>query len=186
MKDHYFIAAAIPTDTKQEIYEHSKVIHKYGDFKSFVHPQDYHVTLAFLGNIGFSQLQTIKKELAILASKHKEIPMQVKGIEVFGNVDSPRVIWADVMVYNRLLVLQKEITETCDRLQINYDKKEYRPHITIGRRWNEEYSFPIEDIKNDFVKNNHNSFSIQHIVLYKTHRDRLPKYQPIGIYSLHS
>ena len=47
---HYFFALALPSEVKRDLHALSESIQKEFPFKKWVHPEDYHITLAFLGH----------------------------------------------------------------------------------------------------------------------------------------
>jgi len=57
-----FIAAELPADIREDIFIAAKRLQK-GSGGRLIHPQNYHVTLAFLGNTPLEQAAGIKEAL---------------------------------------------------------------------------------------------------------------------------
>ncbi|WP_077619123.1 RNA 2',3'-cyclic phosphodiesterase [Bacillus sinesaloumensis] len=183
---HYFLALALPAETKELLYQWREMLQPRLPFKSWVHPEDLHITLAFLGGqASFSQLTEIKKRMPEIAKKQASFPLQLNGLGTFGRSDSPRILWAGVNESNSLMTLQQEVYQACVNLGFSLDKRPFSPHITIARKWLSEDSFPSVSL-NEIVKPREDKsvFKAEHFVLYQTHLQRSPKYQPLSIFSL--
>ena len=183
---HYFLALALPPETKELLFKWRKMLDPRLPFKSWVHPEDLHITLAFLGGqASFKQLTSIKKEMPEIAKEHQHFTLQLNGLGTFGKSDSPRILWAGVEESEPLTALQKDIYQACTDLGFSLDKRKFTPHITMARKWKSETPFSTNDL-NEIVqpKEDQSLFKAEHFVLYQTHLNRTPKYQPLSIFSL--
>ncbi len=178
---HYFLALALPAETKELLSKWREMLEPRLAFKSWVHPEDLHITLAFLGGqASFKQLTAIKKEMPEIAEKHENLTLQLNGLGIFGKSDSPRILWAGVEESELLRALQKDVYQACTDLGFSLDKRTFTPHITMARKWNSEN--PFKEIVQP--KEDKSNFKAEHFVLYQTHMNRTPKYQPLSIFSL--
>lgn len=183
---HYFLALALPAQTKELLFKWREMIEPRLSFKSWVHPDDLHITLAFLGGqASFKQLNAIKKEMPEIAKKHPNFTLQLSGLGTFGRSDSPRILWAGVEESEPLRALQKDVYEVCTKLGFALDKRPFTPHITMARKWKAENPF-LPTKLNEIVqpKDDKSIFKAEHFVLYQTHMQRVPKYQPLSIFTL--
>lgn len=183
---HYFLALALPTETKELLYKWREMLEPRLPFKSWVHPEDLHITLAFLGGqASFKQLTAIKKEMPEIAKQHENITLQFNGLGIFGKSDSPRILWAGVEESQLLRALQKDVYQACTDLGFTLDKRPFTPHITMARKWNSENPFLPTELKEIVQpKEDKSIIKAEHFVLYQTHLNRVPKYQPLSIFSL--
>jgi RNA 2',3'-cyclic 3'-phosphodiesterase len=182
---HYFLALPLPTHVRELLANWKELLEPRLPFKSWVHPQDYHITLAFIGNASFTQINAIKQEVKSLASKHSGIDLTLSGVGVFGKMESPRVFWGGVETTKQLTELFKDISLTCENCGFNLDKRAYHPHITMARKWSSEEIFNMEKIESIvYPKNNLTKFTTYQVVLYQTHLNRIPKYQPLSVFPL--
>ncbi|UAC47598.1 RNA 2',3'-cyclic phosphodiesterase [Bacillus aquiflavi] len=93
---HYFIALKLPKEVKYKLYNCCEKLKKQFSFSKWVHMEDYHLTLAFLGALSNDQL-TLTCEYVEAATKAEEsFTLAVNKMGIFGNVQAPRVFWADV------------------------------------------------------------------------------------------
>ncbi|WP_456277946.1 RNA 2',3'-cyclic phosphodiesterase [Bacillus sp. AK128] len=182
---HYFLAIPIPQATKQLYLEWRQLVKEKLPFKSWVHHEDYHITLVFLGDASFSKIQEVKTEMKRISSEYKGFPLQLRGLGYFGRKESPRVFWGGVEVSPSLLQLQQEVFKACQNLGFQLEKRSYSPHMTLARRWGEKTEFPYQELEQLFQpKDELLSFNVENIVLYQTHLNRSPKYQPLAIFPL--
>ncbi|MCH1625363.1 RNA 2',3'-cyclic phosphodiesterase [Fredinandcohnia quinoae] len=183
---HYFLALALPNQTKALLAKWCELLDPRLSFKSWVHPEDYHITLAFLGgSSSFAQLNNVKREMNSISKQHDRFQLQLNQIGTFGRTESPRVFWAGVNESKELSALQRDVHHACTNLGFSLDQRPYNPHITMARKWNSEQLFPAHTIESIVQpKEELCIFTAEHIVLYQTHMTRVPKYQPLSIFPL--
>ncbi|WP_028399764.1 RNA 2',3'-cyclic phosphodiesterase [Ectobacillus panaciterrae] len=171
MQTNYFIAVPLPAFVKEALAEWREHAESVLPFQSWVHQDDYHITLAFLGSAD-AVLSSLQKEMERMT--HPGFSLSLKGLQTFGVPERPRILWADVTHPSELSALQSNVHDMCEALGFSLEKRPYRPHITLARRWRSDRSF---DEPSELWKPI--SFSVQSIVLYKTHVERVPKYEEI-------
>ncbi|WP_338788906.1 RNA 2',3'-cyclic phosphodiesterase [Metabacillus sp. FJAT-53654] len=182
---HFFIAVPIEIDLRKAI--HNWLANNKGNlpFQSWVHQEDYHITLAFLGHIDADdQLKRLSK---LLKDKIVNLPpfsLSVKGLGVFGKKDTPRIFWAGIEDSSSLIYLQKQVFHACQEIGFNLDSKPFRPHITLARRWKSDKPFVTPELFLEAIHNEHQTFIVKEIHLYQTHLDRFPKYEAIDVFHL--
>ncbi|WP_449537297.1 RNA 2',3'-cyclic phosphodiesterase [Ferdinandcohnia sp. Marseille-Q9671] len=183
---HYFLALALPGQTKELLFKWRELLEPRMHFKSWVHPDDLHITLAFLGGQAtFGQLTEIKRKMPEIAKQHSAFTLQLSELGTFGKQEAPRILWAGVEESEPLRSLQHDVYYACTELGFTLDKRRFTPHITLARRWKSETNFfpnQLHEIVQPKVELR--EFSAEHFVLYQTHLKRTPKYQPLSIFSL--
>jgi 2'-5' RNA ligase len=177
MQKHYFIAVSLPPAVKQILADWKKQMEPLLPFQSWVHHEDYHITLAFLGSVDLA-LPSLQKEMERLSS-HPSFSLVLQGLKTFGAPEKPRILWADVTHAPELFALQSEVIHMCERLGFSLDKRPYRPHITLARRWRGEHLFQEPSKLWEPVV-----FSAASVVLYQTNLNRVPKYEELYKVSL--
>ncbi|RDI44330.1 RNA 2',3'-cyclic phosphodiesterase [Falsibacillus pallidus] len=90
-KPHYFIAVSLPKEVKQFLKQWCQEIKNPFPFKKWVHWEDYHLTLAFLGEVPERQLLKVKENVAKAIAGYSDLPASLADLGVFGKQDSPRV-----------------------------------------------------------------------------------------------
>ncbi|MCR8850209.1 RNA 2',3'-cyclic phosphodiesterase [Rossellomorea sp. SC111] len=174
LKSHYFFALSLSEGTKEYINACMEPMRLDGSFKKWVHPEDYHLTLAFLGSA--DELGPVMDNVGRLA--HPSFPLTLSGFGTFGKSESPRILWMGVEPSGMLHRLRDLVYGACEDAGFQLDQRPFSPHITVGRKWNGEYSFSQEWL-NEFQPAERHMFTATEVVLYHTHPDRLPKYEAV-------
>lgn len=99
----------------------------------WVPSENIHLTLKFLGEVSKSNLDMLADILNIEASRHPTFEVSVGGIGAYPRITHPRVIWVGVEAPPDLLMLQNGIANEMEKLGYAQEKREYSPHLTIGR-----------------------------------------------------
>lgn len=136
----------------------------------WVSPVNLHVTLKFLGEIRENFLLEIKDSLSLLASRQKGFVVRLYGIGVFPTEMKPRIIWVGMDESSRLKNLQEEVEASMASLGFEKEKREFSPHLTIGRvkslKGKDLLIERIETLKNRYFGNIEvNNFSLMKSVL---------------------
>lgn len=182
---HFFLAVSLPKPTKGVLSRWKELMEPHLSFRSWVHPQDYHITLAFLGNASFAQVKAVKEKMNDILINYPVFNLELTGLGIFGNSEAPRVLWCGVKEDQNLIDLQKEVYEACTEIGFSLDKRPFHPHITIARKWIGEQNFEEKVLEQlGQPKDEFQVFKAELLVLYQTHMNRSPKYQPLTIFPL--
>jgi RNA 2',3'-cyclic 3'-phosphodiesterase len=178
LKTHYFFALSLPNELKKEIHELTAPLREEESFKKWVHPEDYHITLAFLGDASQENLDVAIDTVTHSLHNLGRFPLSLKQFGTFGKSDEPRIFWMGVNPSSSLHQIREKVYEACEEAGFRLDSRPFTPHITIGRKWNKTSSFSKEWL-NEFNPGETPSHHITEVVLYQTHMDRSPKYEAI-------
>lgn len=91
-------------------------------------PEDRHVTLQFLGEVGPEQAACVVEALGAVRSPL--VPVRIAGVGFFPRAG---VFWAGVEAVAELLALQQRVTAATRRCGFVEEPRPYRPHITLAR-----------------------------------------------------
>ncbi len=97
-----------------------------------VKPENFHITVKFLGDIEKSQTTDIKR----LMEKYQKYPkktLKVNEIGVFPHYGYIKVIWAGLEEDPDLKEIKNGLENDLSELGFERDNKDFKPHITIGR-----------------------------------------------------
>ncbi|MBL5768256.1 2'-5' RNA ligase [Heyndrickxia sporothermodurans] len=180
---HYFFAVPLPPDIKESLFQLCENIKIDHPFKRWVHKEDYHITLAFLGDADHTQLMeaihVIKESLASSSSFN----IKINHLGIFGREKAPRIFWAGLLESPELNMLRGKVYESCLKAGFQLDKKPFNPHITLARKWDEtKQNFTLEKLKE--INLNALSFPVNQVVLYETNIEATPKYQKKAVMHL--
>jgi len=182
---HYFWAVKLPDDIKRSIHDELNSVQHIFQFQRWVHKEDYHITLAFLGATDEQRLQEAIDLVGNAITEEKSFPLEIIGLNVFGNSKAPRVFWGAVNEEERLYELQAIVHKQCLEAGFTLESRPYHPHITIARKWSAQEEFDTDILtKHNPFQEKLLCFTVNEIVLYKTNLDKTPKYEPIVRFSL--
>lgn len=186
-RPHYFFAVRIPEHTKLVMKDHLEKIRDMIPFSRWVHDQDLHITLAFLGGAPSDKLTEAVNNVKIALSDEKTLTLNINKLGIFGSETSPRIFWAGIEESTHLQVIRKKVFSACELAGFQLETRPFRPHITLARKWIGEHPFQNEMLKLwEELQPTPLSFDAVDVVLYQTHLNKTPKYEAIKTYPLTS
>jgi 2'-5' RNA ligase len=96
----------------------------------WIDPENYHVTLRFIGDIDGISANEIAGVLARV--NRKPFDVQVQGLQSFGG-KKPRAVVASVVPSRPLLELQAELERLIRRVGLDPEGRKFTPHVTLAR-----------------------------------------------------
>lgn len=182
---HYYYAIRIPESTKIMMKDHMEKLREVFPFKRWVHDQDIHITLAFLGAAPQEKLHQTKINVKEALHGTKPFTLKINKLGVFGTQDSPRVFWADIEESNELQAVRKKIFSACEDAGFQLETRPFVPHITLARKWDGDYPFQRVLLEKwTELQPEPLPFSAIEVVLYQTHLNKTPKYEAITVFPL--
>ena len=101
---------------------------------TWVAEPDYHLTLAFIGDLCEEKLSPLRAALGDAVSGCAPFRFEVRGLGWFGPPRSPRVLWAGVSgPPPEMLVLAEAVRGALRRCALPVEDRPFRAHVTIGR-----------------------------------------------------
>lgn len=184
---HYFYALELPPAIKNQFDVIIEELQERLPFKTWVHPQDLHITLAFLGNADEEKLKASNELVQSEANKIASFQLKIDHLGIFGQNGSPRIFWAGLEDSDSLADTRKQVFHACHATGFELETRPFSPHITLARKWTGDFPFSFELMEefNPF-KDEVIVFQAERVVLYKTHMWESPKYEPISIFPLAS
>lgn len=104
------------------------------DHVRWVRPEGMHLTLKFLGDVPANRIQEIVPAMANSIEGVKPFSINLSGLGCFPSIARPNVIWVGVGGETGTLArLQADIEANLAVLGYPPEKREYKPHLTLGR-----------------------------------------------------
>ncbi len=147
----------------EELLRHRNVL-------SVVSPENYHITVKFLGSVGEDTCQALIREFRALTGTGKSIPCRARGLGAFPAVSRARVIWCAMDTdIPALAHIREKIEELASSHGFDREIREFRPHLTLARvRKKERVSRDLTS----FIENNRETLygesSFSKLVLYES------------------
>ena len=162
-----FIAVELEDEIKRNITSFSEEISDPACKK--VKPENFHITLKFLGDVDKQRIEKLKEELK--AVEHEPFEMEVKGTGVFPNIYYIKVLWVGAEGKFDPMVSQIN-TVTHD---IKKRDNEFHPHITVAR----VKSKPRENLKEVINENKNKGFGSQRVEKFVLMKSELEPEGPV-------
>ena len=128
-----FIALNLPEREKDRIHRTVRRLKEARAPVRWVDPVNYHVTLAFLGEVPLERVGPVRDALNRVASKTRGFTMELKGIGAFPTLRRPRVIWLGIKASSRLRRLDRDLERALGPIGFEGDGRAFHPHVTLGR-----------------------------------------------------
>lgn len=99
----------------------------------WVPAQNYHITLAFLGDISGRDIPKLESIARDVAKHHQSSLLTVNDIAWFPSVDKPRLLAALINDSSLLDKLQQDLLRQLRQQGFELERRKFRPHITLAR-----------------------------------------------------
>ncbi|MEL7655418.1 MAG: RNA 2',3'-cyclic phosphodiesterase [Bacillota bacterium] len=97
---------------------------------NFTHRENLHLTLVFLGELSSDKVGEIKS--AMNRVKGEPFPLSIQGFGKFKR-NGGDIHWAGIEKSESLLTVQRQLTLELEKAGFSLEKREYSPHLTLGR-----------------------------------------------------
>ncbi|MBN8200902.1 MULTISPECIES: RNA 2',3'-cyclic phosphodiesterase [Bacillaceae] len=185
MNAHFFFAMKIPEETKKKLKEYMGDLRPKLTFSRWVHHEDYHITLAFLGSAPEEKLQKAAKLVTDSIRNEERFPLNICKLGVFGKQEAPRIFWCGTQEDKHLQELRSKVYSACQEAGFELETRPFKPHITMARKWAGIHPFQESMLDaNSPFKDGPLEFKASEVVLYQTRLDKTPKYESIAIFPL--
>jgi 2'-5' RNA ligase len=181
-----FIAVPIDERWREQLFKQCTLLQSKLPFQKWTHPEDYHITLKFLGDTSKDQIQQIRKLLENVTEVIRPFELSENGWGTFGPHTAPSILWAgvggDLSALNHL---QQKVDTSMAELGFAQENRGFHPHLTIARRYKGKrpLSSPIQqylpEASEPLIE-----WSVKEIKLYQSHIQKKPMYESIATFSL--
>ncbi|MED1560941.1 hypothetical protein AJ85_16520 [Alkalihalobacillus alcalophilus ATCC 27647 = CGMCC 1.3604] len=176
---HYFIGIDLPAEIKSVLNQYTQSLKDSYPFQRWVHPEDYHLTLFFLGACEDEKKQTLINQLYLEITQLAPFQLTLGKAGTFGQVAKPRIFFKDVLKESALVNNQQLIANICERFDYEVDRRPFAPHITLARRWDASFDYePPSKLEKIW------SWSVTEFCFFQTNIKRIPKYEVIATFPL--
>ncbi len=122
-----FVAIDLPEAARETL----RVLRTDLDGARWTPPAQYHLTLAFLGEVEPERTAAITEALEQVAGAPLELRLQ--GLNVFPSRRRPRVLVAGVERAEALTALHARVEAAMEALGFAPENRAFRPHVTVAR-----------------------------------------------------
>lgn len=97
----------------------------------WVPPENYHLTLRFIGEVEPWQAEEVDEALAAIRAKPFELSL--KGVGLFEKGGRITALWAGVERSDSLAHLQAKVETALQRVGLEPERRRFAPHVTLAR-----------------------------------------------------
>jgi RNA 2',3'-cyclic 3'-phosphodiesterase len=101
---------------------------------AWVAPENFHITLKFLGGIDEARVPPIVDALRAAAAGHRAFALEIRGLGAFPAPTRPRVLWAGVTGGGEaLMALAGAVDAALAGLGFEHEARAFAAHVTLAR-----------------------------------------------------
>jgi RNA 2',3'-cyclic 3'-phosphodiesterase len=127
-----FVALDLPDAVRRALAEFIAKLKPKSRGARWIHPENLHITLKFIGHVGNKKLSPIHAALSWIHSE-QPIELHFRGMGFFPNERRPRVFWCGIAGSPNLAELAADIDRALLPLGIEADTRPFTPHLTLAR-----------------------------------------------------
>ncbi|WP_227396578.1 RNA 2',3'-cyclic phosphodiesterase [Jeotgalibacillus aurantiacus] len=180
MEPHYFLAVSLTQPAEEHLALQQEQWKKIYAFKKWTHPEDFHLTLSFLGSADSSFLEQFKTCLQEKLPVHHSFEVEVREVGTFGHSLKPRILWAGPEASDSLEQLYEDVQLCLEEAGRKRENRPFRPHITVAKKWDHQEPIALKQDLLPFI------LEVKDIVLYQIFPEKTPKYKGVWTYELTS
>ncbi len=142
---NHFFAIELPEDTRRQVAAFAERWQRQIDPRlhpRWVEPQDYHITLKFLGDVSPSIIAAAVTIAALHAAQREAITIEQRPSVVFP-AGKPSVLWIEIAPSYPMRLLAVGLEGSLRIPGVRPEHRPYKPHVTLARCRPEGESGPL-------------------------------------------
>ena len=127
---------AIHADTSSSLTDFTKKLNHIAPFPAvkWVDPEQYHLTLKFLGEFPQKNIRSLISMLYQIAKRHQRFLYTVEGAGYFSTREKTlKIIWAGIKPVQPFSYLNNDINNALADQGFSKNHQYFKPHLTLGR-----------------------------------------------------
>ena len=97
----------------------------------WVSPEDYHLTLRFIGDVDHERFEAVREGLAGVFAP--SFHLDLRGVGLFPLRGDPEILWAGVPRNGALLSLRHKVESLLGKKGVPPDTRKFFPHVTLAK-----------------------------------------------------
>ena len=151
----------------------------------WVKPENWHITLYFLGNQSISLIKTLQQVIEESFLGVQSFNALVDGLGVFPHEQNPKVLWSGFDNLQPIVPAYLRMGELLKQHEITFSTQLFKPHLTLARIKGLDQSPYFDSFLSSWKQSAFGSVPIDRIVLYESvSTPKGPVYQPLFVKTL--
>lgn len=127
-----FVAIDVSPAMRNSLHDVQRKLRSVFDLHaSWVRPENFHLTIRFLGGISSDRLATLCCRLQEI--RCSPFDLSLSGAGCFPDVRRPIVLWAGLEEEPELIRLANSVESACVDVGMSQEKKPFHAHVTLAR-----------------------------------------------------
>jgi len=129
-----FTALLLPEDFSKKLYLEREALRNTQPRIRWIPPENYHITLQFLGEITAKEAEEAAYLLEEVAENHSPFPISTHGPGQFPGSGQPRVIFEAIQQGKKeCMAISRDYVHSLKLQDYQLENRKYHPHITLAR-----------------------------------------------------
>lgn len=128
-----FIALNLPKKERMRLHRAARPMRERELPVRWVDPENYHLTLKFLGEVRPAMQKKVEETMQRVASATVPFKIELGGFGAFPTIRKPRVLWAGVNASPELRCLKQDLEWGLAEHGFERETRAFHPHLTLGR-----------------------------------------------------
>lgn len=131
-----FVAVALPDEVKERMQETQNELKASAGEAAvrWTRPEQFHLTLRFLGNVDSSRIEALKQSLGAVCAGFPPLCLRAADVGFFPGPRRPRVVWVGISDAAGILTSLHEGIQTATAGFTSESREErFAGHVTLGR-----------------------------------------------------
>jgi 2'-5' RNA ligase len=144
----------------------------------WVPPENFHITLTFLGDTDVESIPKIQEILKKVCTEFSTFDLKIEDVGAFSNEHDARVLWLGVQNKRALNEFKNQLDHELQAQGLfGGEMRDYKPHLTFGRLRNPR---SVKAMISPFQRKSFGKIQVNEIVLYESKLEgNFPVYTPI-------
>src|SRR5579885_1231793 len=171
MQEHIraFVAIRLSPEVEDAVARFQAGLRRLGGDISWTNPENFHLTLRFLGNqVPLAVVEQMIEGLRPVAAAIAPFMVRARGAGAFPSLHRPRVIWVG-LTDGELGAVAQQVEALSVRCVLEPEPRRFNPHLTIGRVRKPTRNPRMQEALQAAAERDFGSCLITSMALYRSH-----------------
>lgn len=177
-----FIAVEIPETIAGTLARDIDTLKHSAPLVKWSKQENLHLTLRFLGDVKENDLDELFDAVGNAVSDLSPFALEIRGVGAFPNWRHPRVVWAGCREgADDAVQLAARVEDACRDLGYVPERRQFRPHLTLGRVKEPGHALGLREAALDFDDKSFGYVDVDDVVVFMSSlRRNGPVYAPMA------